>query len=286
MKKILQWLSIGLILLSVVTLSGCQSVTQRANTENTWQKIKDKKEIVIGLDDSFVPFGFETKAGKITGYDIDLAKAVFKQYGIKVNFQPIDWSMNVTELRNGTIDLIWNGLTVTAERERNIAFTKPYLYNDQELVTLKSSNIKSFNDMQGKELGTQTGSAEIISLDQQPKLLKDKIKNQQPVLYDSFTDAFIDLNAKRVSGLLIDSTYANYYIQHEAKASKYSTYVGPFPKSKLAVGVRKGDKTLRAKVDAGLVKLAKDGELKRITEKWFGDKYDSPLLNKYDHDQK
>ncbi|MEJ6400400.1 amino acid ABC transporter substrate-binding protein [Nicoliella lavandulae] len=282
MKKIWKWLSILLIGVSIVSLSGCQSVTQRANTENTWDKIKAKKEVVIGLDDSFVPFGFETKSGKITGYDIDLARAVFKQYGIKVNFQPIDWSMNVTELRNGTIDLIWNGLTITSERKKNIAFSEPYLYNDQELVTLKSSNIKSFNDMKGKELGTQTGSAEIISLDQQPNLLKNKIKNKQPILYDSFTDAFIDLNAKRVSGLLIDSTYANYYMQHSGANHQYSTYVGAFPKSSFAVGMRKGDVTLRQKVNAALNKMAKDGQLKQITKKWFGDKYDSPLLNKYD----
>ncbi|MBW1605801.1 amino acid ABC transporter substrate-binding protein [Lactobacillus sp. Sy-1] len=282
MKKLYKWLAMALILVTGLSLSGCQSVTQRANTENTWNKIKQKKEIVIGLDDSFVPFGFETKAGKITGYDIDLARAVFKQYGIKVSFQPIDWSMNVTELRNGTIDLIWNGLTVTSERAKNIAFSTPYLYNDQELVTLKSSKIKSFNDMQGKELGTQTGSAEIISLEQQPKLLKDKIKNKQPILYDSFTDAFIDLNAKRVSGLLIDSTYANYYISHEAKPGKYNTYVGAFPKSKLAVGVRKGDTTLKNKINESLIRMAKSGQLKQITKKWFGNQYDSPLIDKYD----
>ncbi|UQS86804.1 amino acid ABC transporter substrate-binding protein [Nicoliella spurrieriana] len=282
MKKIYKWLSLLLIAVVGLSLSGCESVTQRANTENTWNKIQRKKEVVVGLDDSFVPFGFETKAGKITGYDIDLARAVFKQYGIKVSFQPIDWSMNVTELRNGTIDLIWNGLTVTPERAKMIAFSKPYLYNDQELVSLKKSNIRNFNDMQGKELGTQTGSSEIISLDKQPKLLKDKIKNHQPVLYDSFTDAFIDLNAQRVSGLLIDSTYANYYIKHESTPNKYSTYVGAFPKSKLAVGVRKGDTTLRNKINDALVKMAKNGQLKKITKKWFGNQYDSPLLKKYD----
>lgn len=59
---------------------------------------------------------FEQKNGQYTGFDIDLANAVFKEYGIKVNWQPIDWDMKETELTNGTIDLIWNGYSATDER--------------------------------------------------------------------------------------------------------------------------------------------------------------------------
>src|SRR5699024_11098400 len=105
MKK---WI-LGIVLALTLCLTGCQSVQKEANTQDTWNRIASKKQVVIGLDDSFVPMGFEKKNGQLTGYDIDLAKAVFKQYGIKVSFQTIDWSMNVTELRNGTIDLLWNG---------------------------------------------------------------------------------------------------------------------------------------------------------------------------------
>ena len=109
MKKI--WMIILPFLL--LGLTGCESVQKRANTQDTWSKIEKKKQVVVGLDDSFVPMGFVKKNGQLTGYDVDLAREVFKQYGIKVSFQTIDWSMNVTELRNGTIDLIWNGYSET-----------------------------------------------------------------------------------------------------------------------------------------------------------------------------
>jgi ABC-type amino acid transport substrate-binding protein len=75
--------------------------------------LKSGGKVIVGLDDSFVPMGFRERDGKLVGYDIDLAKAVFKQYGIKVDFQTIDWSMKETELKNGTIDLIWNGYSMT-----------------------------------------------------------------------------------------------------------------------------------------------------------------------------
>lgn len=259
-------------------LAGCRTVTQRANTADTWSKVKQQKKVVVGLDDSFVPMGFRQKSGKLVGYDIDLAWAVFKLYGIKVDFQTIDWNMNVTELHNGTIDLIWNGFSITPQRQKQAAFSDTYLYNDQVLVTLKKNKIKSFADMQGKVLGAQTGSSGANDIDTYPKLLKNRIKNHEAVTYDSFTNAFIDLNVGRIQGLLIDSTYANYYIKHQAHPENYRVTTGALPKEKFAVGMRKGDVTMRHKINAGLKQLAANGTLKKINEKWFGSNVDTPLL--------
>ena len=110
-----------LLVIPAVLLSGCESVTQRAGTQDTWSRIEKRGKVIVGLDDSFVPMGFRERDGKLVGYDIDLAKAVFKQYGIKVDFQTIDWSMKETELKNGTIDLIWNGYSMTPERAKQVA---------------------------------------------------------------------------------------------------------------------------------------------------------------------
>jgi len=110
--------------------------------------------------------------------------------------------------------------------------------------------------------------------------LKDRIKNHEAVTYDSFTNAFIDLNVGRIKGLLIDSTYANYYIKHQAHPEDYRVTVGSFPKEKFAVGTRKGDVTMRRKINAGLKQLAANGQLKKINEKWFGSNVDTPLLKK------
>lgn len=259
-------------------LAGCRTVTQRANTADTWSKVKQQKKVVVGLDDSFVPMGFRQKSGKLVGYDIDLARAVFKLYGIKVDFQTIDWNMNVTELHNGTIDLIWNGFSITPQRQKQAAFSDTYLYNDQVLVTLKKNKIKSFADMQGKVLGAQTGSSGANDIDTYPKLLKNRIKNHEAVTYDSFTNAFIDLNVGRIQGLLIDSTYANYYIKHQAHPENYRVTTGALPKEKFGMGMRKGDVTMRHKINAGLKQLAANGTLKKINEKWFGSNVDTPLL--------
>lgn len=264
MKK--RWIFIFVSLFALF-LTGCESVQKRANSQDTWNKIERKRQVVIGLDDSFVPMGFEKKNGQLTGYDIDLAKAVFQEYGIKVSFQTIDWSMNVTELRNGTIDLIWNGYSITPQRKKKVAFSRPYLRNRQVLVVKKNSGSNSFSQMKKYELGMQTGSTAEQWYEGKQKVLRAK----KVILYDTISNSFLDLNSGRIQGILLDEVYADYYISHMAKSNNYRVIQNDqVPMDLFAVGMRKGDKTLRRKINAGLVRLQKNGKLKQINEKWFG----------------
>lgn len=280
-KKILIFLT---LLAFFSLLAGCsndkKSVAQEANTTDTWSSIKKRGRVIIGLDDTFVPMGFREKNGKLVGYDIDLAKAVFKQYGIKADFQPIDWNMKETELRNRTIDLIWNGYTITPARKNQLLFSRPYMANRQVLVTKTAENITSFQGMQGKTLGAQTSSSGASLLDEKPKMLKDYIKGKTPVLYDSFNNALMDLDDNRIQGLLIDSVYAGYYISKEKDPASYRVTRGGFDGEDFAVGMRKGDKTLKRKIDQGLQNLANTGELQKINKKWFGNSDNSLIQPK------
>ncbi|MQS98483.1 amino acid ABC transporter substrate-binding protein [Companilactobacillus halodurans] len=276
-KKIL--IFVTLLAFFGLTLAGCsndkKSVAQEANTTDTWSSIKKRGRVIIGLDDTFVPMGFREKNGKLVGYDIDLAKAVFKQYGIKADFQPIDWNMKETELRNRTIDLIWNGYTITPARKKQLMFSRPYMANRQVLVTKTKDNITSFKGMKGKTLGAQISFSGASLLDEHPAMLKNYIKNKTPVLYDSFNNTLMDLDDKRIQGLLIDSVYAGYYISKEKDPSSYRVTRGGFTGEDFAAGMRKGDKTLKKKVDQGLQHLANTGELQQINKKWFGNSNNS-----------
>ncbi|MHC9532871.1 amino acid ABC transporter substrate-binding protein [Dellaglioa sp. L3N] len=272
MKKII---FLMLFMLLFVGLAGCSKAgtknnNQTMNTTDSWKAIQKKGTVVIGIDDSFVPMTFRQKDGKLVGYDVDLAKKVFKKYGLKVDFQTIDWSMKETELKNGTIDLIWNGYTKTTARAKTVAFSRTYLTNKQVLVTKKASKITSFAKMQHKILGVQSGSAGFDSLNLHPRILKDTIQNKEPVQYDSFDNAFIDLNADRIQGLLIDDVYASYFIKHQADSDAYNVIDGKFKTEDFAVGMRKSDKTMRLKINAAITDLQKRGQLEKINQKWFG----------------
>ena len=86
------------------------------------------------------------------------------------------------------------------------------------------------------------------------------------MLYDTISNSFLDLNAGRIQGILLDEVYANYYIAHMTKSKDYKVIQNDnVPKDLFAVGMRKGDK-----VNAGLVRLQKNGTLAKLNKKWFG----------------
>lgn len=254
---------IGFLMLlgSLFLLAGC-GLTRDLNKVNS-----GKDTIIVGMDETFVPMGFRAKNGQLTGFDIDLAKAVSKQMNQKIEFQPIDWDMKETELKNGTIDLIWNGYSKTPAREKTVLFSKSYLSNSQVVITRKSSNFTKLADLTGKKIGLQQGSSGQMLYDEKPKLLKNRVK--ETVLYDTFNNAFLDLKAGRIDAIMGDSIYINYYVRESGEKDKYQLVDTPFMPETFAIGMRMGDKDLKARIDNALRSLEQDGTMKKLSEKWF-----------------
>ncbi|MDD9138010.1 amino acid ABC transporter substrate-binding protein [Fructobacillus sp. CRL 2054] len=273
-KKVTVNAIIGLVLIAII---GSVFFFMKSGSDNgssgqkdQWSRIEKNKTITIGLDDTFVPMGFRDNSGKIVGFDIDLANKVFANLGIKVKWQPIDWSMKETELKTGNIDAIWNGYSKTAERAKKVNFSKVYHTAPICLVTKKSANINKYSDMKNKVLGVQTQSSPETALNNQPKVLKQYIKDQQAVGYDTFDKAFDDLNSDRITGILVDEDYARYYLKQQGTLDNYNIIDGQFESNGDVVGFRKSDKTLQKKVNEQLEKLEKNGYMKTIENKWFG----------------
>lgn len=257
-------------LLLVVGACGRDGESGNGSDKDKWSEIEKNKKIVIGLDDTFVPMGFRDESDNIVGFDIDLAKEVFKEYGIKPEFQSIDWSMKENELSNGTIDLIWNGYNITDERKEKVAFSEPYISSKQQLVVMKESGIKSYTEMKDKVLGAQNASTGQDMIEKNPEVFLDIINDNETVLFDTFNEAFIDLKAKRIDGLIVDNVYANYYIAQQKNPKDYAVLDTPFDSADFAVGIRKSDKELKTKIDEAFKKLKDNGKMKEISEKWFG----------------
>lgn len=256
-------------LFAAVSLAACGS--KSSTSKDNWETYASKKSITIGFDNTFVPMGYEDDKGNNVGFDIDLANAVFKEYGIKVKWQPINWDLKETELKNGKIDLIWNGYSITKERQAKVAFTNPYMKNEQVLVTKKSSGIDSFEGMKDKVLGAQSGSSGYDAFTSKPEVLKDLVKDNDATQYETFTQALIDLKNDRIDGLLIDRVYANYYLAQEGELDQYNIIESKFDGEDFAAGVRKEDKTLVKKVNAAFNKLYETGKFQEISQKWFGE---------------
>ncbi len=260
----------GLLMVASLLLLGACGTSKKA-ADSATESAADKKEVVVGLDDTFVPMGFRDDNGELTGFDIELATAVFALSDTKVKFQPIDWAMKETELDNGTIDMIWNGYTVTPEREKKVLFTDGYMTTYQVLVTTKKSKLTKVEQMKDRVIGAQEGSSGYKIFTEQPEVLQDLVKDNDATLYPSFNEGFIDLETGRIDGLLVDRVYAEYYLTQNKKAADFNLVETPFEKEDFAVGVRKADQKLAQKINDGLKELQDNGEFKKISEKWFGE---------------
>ena len=259
------------LIIMVLVITGCASGGKEKPRKDNWNDFQTDKKVVIGFDNTFVPMGFQDKSGKDVGFDIDLANAVFEKYGIKVQWQAINWDLKETELKNGNIDLIWNGYSKTDERESIVQFTKQYMVNEQVIVVKKSKNIKAISDLKDKVLGAQNGSSGYDTFNSNPEVLKTIVKNNDATQYESFNEALIDLENDRIDALLIDKVYANYYLKQQNKLDDFNILNAGFESEAFAVGARKADITLVNKINEAFHELYREGMFQKIANKWFGE---------------
>ncbi|MDF2893035.1 MAG: ABC-type transporter, periplasmic subunit family 3 [Clostridia bacterium] len=258
---------IATFILAAFILSGCSA--KSANSKDGYSEIKDKGFIVVGLDDTFAPMGFRDEKGEVVGFDVDLAKEVFKRNNLEVKFQPIDWSMKETELNTGNIDAIWNGYTITDERKEKVAFTNPYLENRQVIITLANSSIKSKKDLKDKIVAAQNESSSVDAMNKEPEVVSS-LKNGEIIVLDTNNEAFMDLEAGRIDAVVADEILARYYISQRG-VEKYAVLEDDFGKEEYGIGIRKTDKELLAAIEKALDEMRKDGTAAEISKKWFGD---------------
>lgn len=259
MKKVLSVLIAAATIFSVVSCKKVQKV------DNSLEELKARGVFVLGLDASFPPLGFTDEDGNIVGYDIDLAKEVTKRLGVEFKAQPIDWDAKEMELATGKIDCIWNGFTMTPEREEALSFTKPYLSNDQVLIVKADSGVTTLADMAGKKVGLQNGSSAQAAVESN-KEFADSLKEQ--VYYKENLTALNDLIIGGVDGVVMDSVVAAYDIAQSNKPLVIVSEV--LSKESYGVGFRKGDVKLRDEVQKILEEMANDGTVAAISTKWFG----------------
>ena len=259
------------LIVMVLVITGCASGGKEKPRKDNWNDFQTAKKVVIGFDNTFVPMGFQDKSGKDVGFDIDLANAVFEKYGIKVQWQAINWDLKETELKNGNIDLIWNGYSKTDERESIVQFTKQYMVNEQVIFVKKSTNIKALSDLKDKVLGAQNGSSGYDTFNANPEVLKNIVKNNDATQYESFNEALIDLENDRIDALLIDKVYANYYLKQQNKLDDFNILNAGFESEAFAVGARKADITLVNKINEAFHELYREGTFQKIANKWFGE---------------
>lgn len=249
-------------LLAVVCLAGFTGCASNETKDST-----EKETLVIGMDDTFAPMGFK-QDGKLVGFDIEMAEAVAKKIGKTVEFQNIDWDLKETELESGSIDLIWNGYSITDERKEKVLFSDAYMENHQLIITTDETGIKTKADIAGKTVAVQKNSSAYDAVMKDEAFVK-ALKGGKPTQFDTNNDCFMDLEAGRVDAIVVDETLARYYMKQQTNDINYVVLDEDFGTEEYAVGMRKADTGLCEDINKALKELKEDGTYDKIKGAWF-----------------
>lgn len=248
--------------LSGALLAGCAGSGSNDKAADNSAASTDKTTLTVGFDQSYPPYGFVGDDGKYTGFDLDLAQAVCDKNGWSFEAMPIDWDAKDALLSQGNINCIWNGFTMEG-REDDYTFSEPYMLNEQVIVVKKDSGITSLSDLAGKTVVTQADSAALDVLEGDKKDVADTFKSLQTL--PDYNNAFMQLESGMVDAVACDLSIAQYQIA--AKPDAYQQ-LDPLSSEHYAVGFKKGDDALAAKVTSTLKDMYNDGTVEKLIEKY------------------
>lgn len=261
MKQLRVILLAALLLVCLLTAAGC--VAEPKQVPSTGEKY------IVGIDD-FAPWTYKDEKGTITGFDIEAAQWVAKNQGFDLEFRMIEWNNLTALLNDGTIDIVWSGLSITPDRQDKIAYTDPYWNEPIGAAARKDAGIRLSDLYTGiYTTGIQNGSTSDQRLPEylgkemyQEMLAAGKIKNTYPII----TDAMKDLSAGKIDIVVFDMDGINDYL----KTDKTLEYLGDVDKTgeQYAAAVKSGNTALLEKLNKGISALKKSGDFQYMQIKY------------------
>ncbi|MGI5918809.1 MAG: amino acid ABC transporter substrate-binding protein [Christensenellales bacterium] len=239
-----------------------------ATADESWAKVEVAGSFILGFDETFAPMGFKDEDGNYVGFDIDIATEVSSRLGLDApTLMPINWDSKVMELNAGNIDLIWNGLTITEERKKEMLFSDPYMDNRQIIVVRAESDIQSKADLAGKIVAAQADSSAMEAIQAEPEVkdtFGDLVENAD------YVAALLELKQGSVDAVVVDETMGSYYINKDENPAAFRILDDNFGEEQYGIGFRLGDVALKDAIQGALDDMVADGTFATISKKWFG----------------
>ncbi len=221
-----------------------------------------ESEILVGTNAEFMPFEFTDEANNIIGYDVDIITAVAKTQGLKVKMHNQSFDTLIEGLDTGKIDAAISGMTITEARKQKVDFSVPY-YNAAQVIVIRdnTSGFTKIEDIVGKKIGVQLGTTGAL-------MAEEAMGENNPDLKQlrKYNMVFSELKLGRIDAVVVDKPVAEAYLK-QVDGLKISS--PPMSEEQYGIVVRKGNKELLDKMNAGLEAIRANGEYDNITRKWF-----------------
>ena len=244
---------------------------------DTMDEVKKRGTLVVGMEVAYVPYE-SFKDGKIIGYDPDIVAEIMPKLGVKAQLVDTAWNGIIPALYAKKFDCIVSAMTITKERAEKVLFSMPYAdASNVILLRADDSVIKSADDLSGRIIGVQLGSAAAVI----SKTYEDNMKSRgkpgykEVKQYEHYPEAYQDLLNKRVDAV-VNSKSTLMVVMNDAPGkfkllpgiSDVTAYFG--------MAFRKQDTALQAFFNAQLAEMKQDGRLAKLQQQWFGGTMETP----------
>ena len=220
--------------------------------------VQDKGTLIVGITE-FEPMDYQNADGEWIGFDADLAKLFAERLGVEVQFQLIDWESKVMELDGRTIDVVWNGMTLTDEVLASMECSNAYL-NNAQVVILPSAEAENYADaesMSGLQFAVESGSA------------GEQMAIENGFSYTPVTDqatAVLEVESGTCDAAIIDSLMASAMVGEGTNFAEL-TYTISLNTEEYGVGFRQGS-DLAAELNAFFAEIYADGTMQELADQY------------------
>lgn len=219
-------------------------------------------KLQMGSDTSYPPF--ESMEGKTpVGFDVELLGEIAKKMGLELEVISTAWDGIIPGLKTKKYDVIMSAMTITPEREKEIAFSDPYIDSNQSIAVVKGSPIKTTADLKDKVVGVQidtTGQFEAEKIEKAGGL-------KEIQKFDTILVAFEALEQGKVDAIINDLPVNSYISQKRGKTEVVETIKTD---EQYGIGIRQDNTELLEKINTALQQVKDDGTYARIYKQWFG----------------
>ena len=253
--------------------------TETTETTETTAESTIPETVVIGSDIPYRPFEYETTDGELTGFDVDIAAAVFEdQLGIDYEFQSTSFDSIIPSLNNGNFRIIMSAMTINDERDEEVDFSDPYFTAYQTIIVRTDSSISSRADLEGEVVGVQKGTTGAGAAEE----LQEEFGGDLEInSYDQINGAFQALTNGQVNAVINDNTVnaerANQddglrFVEGDGVAADSDQDAPPYLTLTIenyGIAFREDDDEFLERVNEALAAIREDGTYDEIYSEYF-----------------
>lgn len=247
---------------------GAESTNSDANnTAETTEKKADATEgnvLRIGTEGAYAPFNYTNADGTLGGFDIEIANAICADMQVTCEIVAQDWDGIIPGLKAGKYDAIVAAMSVTPERAQQVAFTDPYFSNALVFLAKKDS---TFDPAKVTDINAHSIAAQRSTISSQ--WLENTYPKADMKLYDTLSNAFLDLGAGRVEAMISDKLPAIEWLSSTSGSNYVLKGAEIDINDNFAIAVRPNDEALQAKINTSLSNIKANGTYDKINQKYF-----------------